>query len=231
MMTSSTRPTLGICICLFAAVGCNYSANRQNAMGRAAFLNGQYSQAINQFQQALNADPQNADAMYNLGATYYTLGKQSRNNQWINQAEQLYRQAIGSNDQHVDAHRSLAALLVESGRQNHAFDLLTAWRQRYPQSAEPLIELASLYQELGDQNQATNLLADALQVDGTNPRALKAMGYVRETQGQLNLALDNYLRSYQLDARQVDVANQINQLRARIAQGGQPAPGNSVLAR
>ncbi|MDB4778225.1 tetratricopeptide repeat protein [bacterium] len=229
-MKFSTRLALLLVVCAPIFLGCN-AANRQNALGRASFLNGQYSQAINQFQQALNANPQNSDAIYNLGATYYTLGKQSRNTQWINQAEQLYRQAIATNDQHIDAHRALAGLLVESGRKSYAFDLLNSWRQRYPTSAEPLIELASLYTEFGDQNQATNLLADALQVDGTSTRALKAMGYIRETQGQLNLALDNYLRSYQLDSRQVDVATKINTLQTRIAQGFQNPNGNSVLAR
>lgn len=229
-MKSSTRLALLLILCAPLLLGCNV-ANRQNALGRASFLNGQYSQAINQFQQALNANPQNSDAMYNLGATYYTLGKQSRNPQWINQAEQFYRQAIAYNDQHVDSHRALAGLLVESGKKSYAFDLLNSWRQRYPTSAEPLVELASLYTEFGDQNQATNLLADALQVDGTNTRALKAMGYIRESQGQLNLALDNYLRSYQIDPRQVDVAQQINNLQTRIAQGFQTQPGNSVLAR
>lgn len=229
-MNSKTYLAIPVVLCAVGLLGCN-TAKQQNAMGRASFLNGQYSQAINQFQQALNANPQNSDAMYNLGASYYTLGKQSRNGQWINQAEQFYRQAIAYNDQHVEAHRALAALLVESGRRNHAFDLLNSWRQRYPSSGEPLIELASLYTELGDQNQATNLLADALQVDGSNPRALKAMGYIRESQGQLNLALDNYLRSYQLDSRQTDVAQHINQLRTRIAQGVQVPNGNSVLSR
>lgn len=227
MFTTPTRLSL-LFFCILVATGCNYSANKQNALGRNSYLNGQFSQAINQFQQALNADPRNSDALYNLGATYYTLGKQSRNNQYITQSEQLFRQAITNNDLHVEAHRSLAALLIETGRRQHAFDLLTTWRQRHPESAEPLIELASLYQEFGNRDQATNLLADALQVDGTNTRALKAMGFVREQQGQLNLALDNYLRSYQLDARQTDVATRINALQTRIAQG---AGGNSVIAR
>jgi len=203
---------------LIACGGCNWSAARQNTLGRQAFLSGQYSQAINQFQQALNREPGNADALYNMGVTYFTLGKQARNNQWIGQGEQLLRQAIAQNDQHVDAHRSLAVLLVESGRQNNAVELLNTWKQRHPESSEPLVELARIYQEFGDQNQATNLLANALQIDGTNTRALKAMGHVRELQGQYNLALDNYLRSYQLDSRQLDVASKINEMQTRIAQ-------------
>ena len=211
--------------------GCNWSASRQNAAGRQSFLNGQFSQAINQFQQALNREPNNPDALYNMGVTYFTLGKQSQNSQFIGQGEQFLRQAIAQNDQHVDAHRSLAALLVESGRQNSALDLLNTWRQRHPESGEPLVEIARLYQEFGDQTQATNLLANALQIDGSNVRALKAMGHVRELQGQYNLALDNYLRSYQLDSRQFDVATKISEMQTRIAQANTTDASSGLLNR
>ena len=211
--------------------GCNWSAARQNALGRQEFLNGNFSQAINQFQQALNREPNNPDALYNMGVTYFTLGQQSRNSQWIGQGEQFLRQAIANNDQHIDAHRSLAALLVERGEPNSAVDLLNTWRQRHPESGEPLVELARLHQEFGDQNQATNLLANALQIDGSNVRALKAMGHVRELQGQYNLALDNYLRSYQLDSRQIDVASKISEMQTRIAQATTTNPATGLLNR
>ena len=220
-----------VLICPLFVCGCNWSATRHNTLGRESFLNGQFSQAINQFQQALNREPNNPDALYNMGVTYFTLGKQSRNTQWIGQGEQLLRQSIAQNDQHVDAHRSLAVLLVESGRRSDALDLLNTWQQRHPESSEPLVELARLYQEFGDQTQATNLLANALQVDGTNIRALKAMGHVRELQGQYNLALDNYLRSYQLDSRQVDVATKISEMQTRIAQATTNNPATGLLNR
>ena len=93
------------------------------------------------------------------------------------------------------------------------------------------MEIARLYQEFGDQTQATNLLANALQIDGSNVRALKAMGHVRELQGQYNLALDNYLRSYQLDSRQFDVATKISEMQTRIAQANTTDASSGLLNR
>jgi tetratricopeptide (TPR) repeat protein len=204
------------------ACGCNFRAQQHNVSGRQAFEYGQLSTAVTEFQKALKANPRNADAHYNLGATYYAMAKQNQNVQWTAQAEQLFRQAIALNDQHVEAHRSLAALLIETGQERYAFDLLNTWRARYPTSTDPLIELARLYQEYGDNRRATDYLADALRVNGNDVRALKAMGHVRERQGEVQLALENYYRVLQIDNRQTDVANAVQRLQTQLAQGGLP---------
>jgi tetratricopeptide (TPR) repeat protein len=200
-----------------AICGCNLGAQRQNAVGVEAYNSGQYPAAINEFQQAININPKDADAFYNLGATYYALGKQSKNQNYFQKAEQLYRQSIALNDQHTPAHRGLAAVLIETGQEKNAFDLINTWQQRYPNSADPTIELARLYQEYGDNRRATDLLADALRMDGQNVRALKAMGHIREVQGQTHLALDNYMRVLQIDSSQADVAAKVQTLQTQLA--------------
>ena len=210
--------SIGLLSLLAAVAGCSVAANRQNNLGRQAYESGQISQAINNFQQALKLDPNNSDAFYNLGSSYYLLGKQSQNQQWITQSEQLLRQSIALNDQHVDAYRTLAAVLVETNREQSAFELVESWRNRYPQSAEPLIEIARLYQEYGDNRRATDYLADAVRVDSQNVRALKAMGHVREAQGQYQLALENYNRVLSIDSSQADVAQRVQQISTRLAQ-------------
>jgi tetratricopeptide (TPR) repeat protein len=201
--------------------GCNVGSQRHNVAGKQAFETGQYSAAINRFQQALTANPQNSDAYYNLGASFYALAKQSsqqsNNGQWLSQAEQLYRQAISLNDQHVDAHRGLAGLLIETKREQYAFDLMNEWKTRYPSATAPVVELARLYQEYGDNRRATDLLSDALKLDPNSVRALKAMGHVREVQGQAQLALDNYMRVLQLDNQQGEVMSRVASLQSQLA--------------
>ena len=206
-----------ITVVLFCSSGCNLNAQRHNTIGRQAFEQGQFATAINEFQQALNANPNNADAFYNMAASFYSAGKQTNNSQWLKQAEQLYRQAISVNDQHTDAHRGLAALLIETNQEKYAFDLLNTWQTRYPNSTEPIVELARLYQEYGDNRRATDLLADALKLDANNIRALKAMGHVREIQGQTHLALDNYLRVLQIDGSELPVAQKVASLQTQLA--------------
>ncbi len=219
---------VGVAMLVLAQLGCNYRAQRCNVSGLQAYQQGQYAVAVNEFQQALRANPKNADAYYNLGQTYYTMGKQISNQAYISQAEQLLRQSIALDDQHVEAHRALAGLLIETGNEKFAFDLLNTWRNRYPGSAEPSIELARLFQEYGDARQATDYLADALRIEPQNVRALKAMGHVRESQGELQLALENYYRVLQMDTRQADVMQAVSRVQTRMAQGTNPAGGNSA---
>lgn len=207
-----------LALLLTSQTGCNLGTQHNNVSGRQAFETGQYAQAINEFQKALTRNPNNADALYNLGASLTAQGKQNNNSQLLGQAEQLYRQAIAANDQHIDAHRGLAALLIETNREKFAFDLINQWKARYPASTEPIVELARLYQEYGDNRRATDLLADALKIDSNNVRALKAMGHVREVQGQAHLALDNYLRVLQLDNQQASVAQRVASLQSQLAQ-------------
>lgn len=212
------------------ATGCNLGARQNNIVGQQAFQNGNYMQAMSRFQRALAQNPNDPDANYNLAAVFYSMGKNQSNSQYLSQAEQLYRKAISLNGQHSEAHRGLAALLIETGREQYAFDLLNGWKDRLPNSAEPLIELARVYQEYGDNQHATDLLADALKVDGNNVRALKAMGRVRESQGQSLLALDNYMRLLQIDGSQADVAQRVAALQQQFSQsGGQP--GNNYSPR
>jgi len=211
------------------SIGCNATAQRQNVLGKTAFEQGNHAQAINSFQQVLNRDPKNADAYYNLAACYYEVGVGKQNRQFVEQAEQLYRQSIAYDDKHIDAHRGLAGLLIETGREKFAFDLLEGWRQRYPQSAEPLVEVARLYQEYGDNRRATDLLADALKNDSRNVRALKALGHVREVRGENQLALENYLRALQVDSTDQDTAARGAYLQSQISSAGQA--GSSTVPR
>lgn len=225
-LASSAFAPLAALILLIASTGCNATTQRQNILGKAAFERGDHTQAINAFQQALNRDPKNSDAYYNLAACYYQIGTNRQNKQFVDQAEQLYRQAIAYNDQHIDAHRGLAGLLIETGREKFAFDLLDGWHQRYPQSAEPLVEIARLYQEYGDNRRATDLLADALRNDSRNVRALKAMGHVREAQGENQLALENYLRALQVNGGDQDTLARVAYLQSQISSSGQPGGGS-----
>ncbi len=218
--------------------GCNIGSQQNNVAGRQAFQSGNTVQAIGRFQRAISQDPRNADAYYNLAATFYALGRgpggqtaaasQANNGagQYLAQAEQLYRQAISLNGNHPEAHRGLAALLIETGRESFAFDLINGWKDRSPQSAEPLIELARLYQEYGDRRHATDLLADAIRVDSGNVRAYTAMGDLREQDGQDLLALDNFMRALQIGGAQPEIVGRVAQLQQRVANAS-GVPGNS----
>ena len=200
-----------------SSAGCRLTATGQNLQGKRWFEQGNYSQAIANFQQALRSNPANADAHYNLARTYHTVGRVQNNAQWTQQADQLYRQALNIDPSMVEANRGLAVLLIENQRTQDAFTLLRNWQAREPTSPEPLIELARLYKEHGNKNQAVQYLSDALNVDANSVRALRDLGQIRDEEGQYQLALANYSRAYELNTMQTDLAQRIAQLNGRVA--------------
>jgi len=218
------------CILIGICGGCNLATNNHNIQGRRLYEQGQYQQAINCFQRSLAANPQNPDAYYNMGAVYYHLGKQQKNAQWVAHAQQLYSQAISLNPNHLPAYRGLAVSMAESGRVEEAFAMLQNWQQSVPYSEEPKIELARLAKETGDTARSTQYLLDALAINPQNPRALKAMGRLREEAGEYQLALQNYMRSYQVNNLQTDVAERIGALQGRLG-GANSIPVNVQAAQ
>ena len=209
----------------FLAPGCNLATNRQNLDGRRSFEVGQYDRALQSFHLALNADPSNADAHYNIGRTLHHMGKAAKNQQHLQQAENAYRTALNLNPLHQPAHRGLAVLMSENKRTPEAFSLLQNWSRINPASAEPKIELARLYTEHGDKKTAIQILSDALVIDNENDRALRALGLLREEAGDFRQAVTDYQRSLQINPMQPQLANRLAQLQLRT---GVPSP--SVVA-
>lgn len=193
-------------------------ANQQNTDGVKYFQQGQLQPAVQRFQQALQSDPKNPDAYYNLAAVYHRQGSLTNDANMQRQAEEFYNRALDYNANHVEAHRGLAVLLVETKRPDAAFRLMNNWAQQNPRSSDARVELARLYEEFGDTNSAEGILQAALQADVNNPRALAAIGRIKETKGDTAQAIANYQRSLQLN-------NQQPQLTERIASLTRQNPG------
>jgi Flp pilus assembly protein TadD len=185
-------------------------AQSDNINGVALYQQGNYQGAVNQFTQAVDSDPNDADAYYNLGATYHQLGKMAHNQAELQQAESYYHQCLDRNPDQRDCYRGLAVLLVEEGRGTDAFSLMQRWAEHSPSSPAPRVELARLYEEYGDKKSAEANLQEALAIAPTDPRALAALGRMKEQEGDRAQALAIYQRSLQ--------ANQFQpQLEARVA--------------
>jgi tetratricopeptide (TPR) repeat protein len=199
-----------------ALVGCGTSSQGRNVDGVRHYQMGRYHEAIQDFQKALVANPSDADAYYNLGATYHALGKLNRDRNLLSQSEGLYHQCLDLNAEHTACYRGLAALLVETDRSESAFTLLKRWASRNNYSADARIELARLYEEFGDKETASQYLAEALQLNSYNSRAWSALGRIREQQGQVAQALANYQQAYQLNQFQPGVADRIATLQRSL---------------
>lgn len=203
--------------------GCRSSL--YNADGVKQFQKGQYQQALNNFQQAVSANPNNADAYYNLAATLHDWGRRAKNDDLLEQSESLYHRCLDLSPNHVDCYRALSVLLVDSGRKDSAFTLLERWADRSPTLSEPQIELARLYEEFGDNDSARQYLTRALDVNSGNSRAWAALGRLREEEGRLAQALTNYQQAYNLNRYHPGIPQRIAALQQRMASRPTSMPG------
>lgn len=215
-MKSATAIAAGLLL-LATFVGCGTSSLGRNSPGLRNYQAGNYQGAIQSFQQTLATNPNDANAYYNLAATYYAMGKQQGDQTLLKQAEGLYHQCLDLSPDHADCYRGLAALLVDTKRSDSAFTLLQRWSERSPQIANPRVELARLYEEFGDRESARRHLTDAIQVDQRHPRAWAALANLREQDGELSQALADYQQAYSLQRAQPELANRIAHLQQRIA--------------
>ena len=189
----------------------------QNLSGVQLYQQGQYMPALQQFQRVLAADPANADACYNMAATYHRLGTLGNDQSSLDQAEALYNQCLDIDEGHTDCYRGLAVLLAESGRQDAAIRLLRNWSLKQPKNADARVELARVHHESRDYETAKLHLNEALVLDQHNHRAWAALGRIREELQEFDQALANYQRSYNLNQFQPGVAQRIAALNQRLS--------------
>jgi tetratricopeptide (TPR) repeat protein len=215
-----SRRSIALLACLvglsFAASGCQYTAKGKNAQGVAMFQNGQYQQSAQLFQQAIQQSPTDADAYYNLAATYHQVGKLNKSPNELSQAEALYNKALDLNPNNQEAYRALAVLLVDQNRPDAAQRLLDGWFAANPTNPAPKVELARLRDEFGDKQGAKDYLQQALMLDPYEPRALAALGRIQEAEGQTQLALNSYQRSLFRNASQPELAARVASLRTSV---------------
>lgn len=211
---------LSLPIAALGLSGCGMVSATQNAQGVQMYQQGNYQGALQKFQQAVYTDPKDADGYYNLAATLHRLGTLQNQKTLLDQAESYYHQALDHNANHVDAYRGLAVLLKEENRSQDAFRLIEGWSERSPTLAAAKVELARLYDEMGDKNAAKSHLLEAIERDPYNARALAALGKIHEETGDHAQALANYSRSLYQNQVQPEVAARVAALRAAL--GTQP---------
>jgi tetratricopeptide (TPR) repeat protein len=219
----------GVIVC--AVGGCGWMSSGQNSEGVRLFQQGYYDAAAQRFRQAIQTEPNNPDSYYNLAAYYHRQGKTQQQSADLAQAESYYRQCLDRNPNHVECRRGLAVLLVEQGRSEESFAMLEDWATQNPTLAAPKIEIARLFEEFGDRNAAKEHLTAALSVSPNDPRALAALGKLREDSGDVNQALSNYQRSLMVNHSQPELAQRVSALQgAGVGASGYTAGGTRLAA-
>lgn len=207
---------VGLALCLG---GCTHTEQDRvrayNQDGVDLFQRGNYPDARDCFQAALNHAPDDPALLYNLGQCYDRMGSLAK-------AERLYLRCLEFAPNHEDCRHALHQLLVNTGRSKEAGAQIAAWMLREPALAGPYAEDGWLLRLNGDLPAAQARLQQALERNPHHERALVELGQVYEGLNRPDRARVIYERVLERDPQQTAVAQRINYLMSKGA--GKPKP-------
>ena len=162
---------------------------RRNAhtYGVAFFQHGFPKEAERAFQKAISADPQDADAFYNLGTLYLR-----RNS--LEDAKQNLEQAVKLRPNYPEAWNNLGMLAAQQGNNEEAIHNFEQSLELRPSYGTALLNLGNLYRRQGNLADAEKLLKRAEDNEPANPEAKYSLGMLYARKSEI-AAAEQYLRA------------------------------------
>jgi Flp pilus assembly protein TadD len=151
-----------------------------------------YPSLERKFKAALDADPNLAEADYNLGVLAERQGKKDEARSW-------YQSALKKKPSLRQASENLAVMAQNAGDIPGAVALYTDVLKRYPDDASSRARLAEIYRQTGDHAKAMEFARAALMRDPQSITALKVMMRSYVDRKQLTLAKLVALRAVKID--------------------------------
>ena len=187
---------------------------------------GELSKAESMYQQILNAEPNQPDALHLLGViayqggksnvavemitsaiairpdyaeAYLNLGNAFKELGRVEEAEQSYRRSIELNPSFTDAHSNLGVLLQETGQVQEAEQSYRKALVLNPEFAEAQNNLSSVLIETGRLEEAEQSCRRSLELNPNFAQAHSNLGVVLMETGRLEEAEQSYRRALELN--------------------------------
>jgi tetratricopeptide (TPR) repeat protein len=142
---------------------------------------GRSEEAMEEIRLALEAQPDQPDAHYSMGALLEKKGR-------LEEAEWHYRQALELVDSNVNAHNQLGRVLMKLGRPSEAVEHFRVASEHRPEAAGFRFNLAAALHESGDTSAAAEEFIHALRLAPNYPNEARAHAWrlatAKETHGQ-----------------------------------------------
>jgi Flp pilus assembly protein TadD len=151
-----------------------------------------YPSLERKFKTAMEADPNLAEADYNLGVISERQGKKEEAKNW-------YRSALKKKPSLRQASENLAVMAQNEGDIAGAVTLYQDVLKRYPDDAASRARLAEIYRQTGDHDRAMEFSRGALMRDPQSTTALKVMMRSYVDRKQLALAKLVAVRAVKID--------------------------------
>jgi len=201
---------------LLLSVGCATTASSERAQiynddGVYLFAHGQYHPALECFELALTLQPGDAGLLFNAGQCHDRLGQPDI-------AEKYYLESLQRSARHAEARQAYVALLYRTGRAEQANLLIDDWLHQQPDLADVYVLDAWRLRQQNAIPQAHGRLQQALALDPHNSRGLTELAIIYEQTGMPERAYVLYERILGNEPRQFEIAQHLEELRAKGVQ-------------
>jgi tetratricopeptide (TPR) repeat protein len=205
---------------LLALAGCGPTLEQQRmhdiaADGVSLFQRGQYREAREDFEFALQATPNDANLLFNIGQCDDRLGD-------LRKAEEYYQKCLVQNAKHAACRQALALLWRKTDRGQQATEFIEDWLAREPELAAAYaldgwrLRLDKQYEE------AKGRLQQALHYDPHSVMALTELGLLYEQLEHPERALALYERALRVTPNDPELTERVQKLKKQGA--GRPRP-------
>jgi tetratricopeptide (TPR) repeat protein len=164
------------------------------ANGDACLARGDYTQAVQAYDELLGHDARHAVAHNNLGMALIKLGR------YVD-AEAHFRRALSARSKYVDAHVNLAAVLQWTGRIAESEAPLRQALRAQPTRVDAQINLGVVLELRGRLNAASEVYEKLSRVAAGNPLVLLGLGRIASLEGRLAEAETYFTRARDADPR------------------------------
>jgi len=192
----------GLVFCALVIAGC-----RTNGAARVA-TGGSRTAAdirIAQLQQQLNLKWENPTVHYELGQVYHSQGDWSK-------AEYYYNIAMGFNPAYRDVQAAMVKLQFDKGDKSKGEWVANSYMTQVASSPEQLLALGEALEKQGLSDYALQCYTNALKIAPNSDTVNRRLGYYYLSKGKSDLAKEYFIRSFQLNANQPDVAQELGRL-------------------
>jgi tetratricopeptide (TPR) repeat protein len=172
------------------------SAKRKELLGAAnqAFVRGQYTEAIAIYQNLLEIDPRNADAIHNLGAALGKFGL-------FSESERHLRQAIELRKDFAEAHATLGIVLRGRGENSESEIWLRSAVKLKPNFVDARIHHGITLLALGRLREAKARFAKVLKSFPRHADAQFLTGQVAKLEGRFDEAETRFRRALDINPK------------------------------
>jgi tetratricopeptide (TPR) repeat protein len=193
---------LEITLCALVVAGCakNGSAVRMDQNARTAS-----DIRMVELQKELNTKWENPVAHYEMGQLYHAQGDWSK-------AEWHYNLALGFNPAYREVQAAMVKLQLDKGDKQKADWVANNEMTQVVSMPEQILSLGAAFEKQGLDDYALKCYTSALQATPDSPAVNRQLGYYYLHKNKKDQAKEYFIRSFQLDSNQADIAGELGRL-------------------